>query len=217
MLRIERELGMAHEVAPVGVREERLRPVRDPLDRAAEIAGRDRREDVLGIDGVLSSESAADVVHEHPEPLLPEAEDLRELPPHPVRHLGRDVQGPALPVVLDDHPAGLQGTELGPVVDDAPPDDPVGGRERGFGRRPIADLPAEGHVVGDVVPDRRPLGGFVAGGDGGEGIVVDVDALARVERLRAVSATTKATHSPTKRTRSLTRTGWWRLRKRSPS
>ena len=41
--------------------------------------------------------------------------------------------------------------------------------KRGRGRRRVADLPAEGHVVRRVVPDRRPVRGLVARGDGGEG------------------------------------------------
>ena len=61
----------------------------------------------------------------------------------------------------------------------------MGGRERGFGRLRVADLPPERDVVRHVVPDRRSFRGLVAGGDGGEGLVVDVDALARVEGLPA--------------------------------
>ena len=182
---IQGELRVAHQIAPVVVAEERLRPVRDPLDRAPEVPGREGAEDVLRVDRVLAPEPSADIVDEHPEPTFLDAEDLGELSPDAVRHLGRDVQGPAARLEFGDHPAGLQGAELGAVVDDPPPHDPVGGRERGFGRLRVADLPSERDVVGDIVPDRRPPGRLVAGGDGGEGFVVDLDPLARVEGLPA--------------------------------
>ena len=185
MLLVQGELGVAHQIAPVVVPEERLGSVGDPFHRPPEVPGREGAEDLLRVERVLASESTPHVLDEHPDTRFLDTEDRGELPPHAVRHLGRDVQGPALPVVRGDRAAGLQGAELGAVVDDAPPHDSMRRRERGVGRRRIPDLPAEGDVVGDVVPDRRPARRLVAGGDGGKAIVVDLDSLARVERLPA--------------------------------
>ena len=185
VLGVEGEIGVAHEVAPMVVAEERFRSVRDPLDRPAEVPGRVGAQDLLRVERVLAPEPSAHVVHQHPEPVFLDAEDLRELAADAVRHLGREVQGPAARGVLGDRATGLDGAELSPVVDDAPPHDPVGRRERGVGRRRVADLPAKGDVVGHVVPYRRTPWGFVAGGDGGEGSVVDLDPLTRVQSLPA--------------------------------
>ena len=114
VVRIEGEFGVAHEVAPVGVAEERLRAVRDPLDGPAEVPGREGAEDVLRIERVLAPESAPDVVHEHPEPVfLLDSEDLRELALHAVRHLGRDVQGPAAVLVCPRPPRAPRGGRAG--------------------------------------------------------------------------------------------------------
>ena len=60
-LRVERELGLDREVARLVVAEERLVPLADPFDRAADAPRRPGHQREFGIDHAARAEIAADV------------------------------------------------------------------------------------------------------------------------------------------------------------
>ena len=78
-VRVERELGLRHRVAGMGVALQAFRAVGGPAHRPPEPAGGDHAERVLGIDRVLHPEPAADIGADHPEIALRLVEDVRQV------------------------------------------------------------------------------------------------------------------------------------------
>ena len=84
-----RELERGHEVAAVDRRERVLGALLDPLHRRAEAAGERDGEQLLGVDVELGAEAAADVRGDHAQLRLGHPERGRGEQPQDVRHLRR--------------------------------------------------------------------------------------------------------------------------------
>ena len=186
---VERHLGMGDVVAAVRVGEEGFGAIRIPLHRPVHLARRPEADDLFRIDEDLRAEAAADVRRDHAQLVLRrhadegrdhEARDVRVLRRVPQRQ--RVVAG----IVIGERGARLDRVRHQAVVDDVELGDVLGARERRLGRLLVAEMPLVDRVVRrDVMDQRRALRLRLRRiGDRGQHLVIDVDLLARVLRLR---------------------------------
>ena len=158
---VEGDLGGGDVIAAVGVGQERLGPVRCPLDDAAGLLRRPEADDLLGIGEDLRAEAAADVGGDDPELVLRrDIDEGGEHDPKEMRVLGGvpERQMFVAGIVLGDHGTRLHGARHRAVVDDIEPGDVRGAGERLLGRRGVAELPVEDQVVGAGFVDLRSAG-----------------------------------------------------------
>ena len=187
---VERQLGLGDVVATLGVGDETLAALADPLDRPRELAGRPGDHGFLGVVELLDPEAAAhvgrhhaqlvlrDVQHEEPHQ---QADDVRELAGRPQRVLaGRRI-------VFGDRRARLHRIADQAIVDQADARDMRGLPECGLGRRRVAERPIAAQVTRHVVEqERRPGLDCIEHADhGGQHVIVDRDRLGGARRLLA--------------------------------
>ncbi len=179
---VHRHLGDGEVVASVGVAEEVLAALADPLHRSLEALGRDRRKRIFLVAEELGPEAAADVGRNYPHLVLGDSEHvLGDAVAHAVAalrpHGQRVAVGPG--VVFGDDAARLHVVGDDPVVDDLDPRDPCGadeGRVRGALR---PSRTGEGDVGVELRPDQRRavFQGALHVDHGRQRIVVDLDRL----------------------------------------
>ncbi len=185
---VERQLGLGDVVAALGVGHERLRALRRPLDRAAELPRRPGDDDLLGVVEDLRAEAAADVGRHHAQLVLRDVEhEGAHQQPDDVRVLAGGVERVLVGagVVLADGRARLHGVGDEALVDEVELRHVVSVPERRLGLLPVAPLPVEAGVVRRLVPDLRGavLDRVRDGDHGGKLLVVDLDQLGGVARL----------------------------------
>ena len=201
MVGVEGDLGRGDVVAAHRVGEEALAALAGPLHRPPQRAGGEARHGVLGVEERLHPEPAADVGRDHPHLLRRQPEvrrqDVAVAPAALGAGVDRELAVAGVP--LGDAGARLHRVADHPVVDQLELDDPGGLGEGGLHRRLVAVVPVEGEVARrlgvHLRGPRRPGLGRV--GHRRQVLVLDLDQLGRVLGLGAVSATTKATLSPT--------------------
>ena len=188
--------------ARLGVGDEALAALRDPLHRTAERPGGEQDQDELGIDDVARAEAAADVGNHHADRLLGDREDTREHRPQLVRRLAAGVQGVTVlgAVVAAERGARLhERDDLPRILDLELHDMGRGAQLRGDGLA-IAHLPVERAIARQLRPEQRRVLGKRGLDRRGrrQRPVMDLDQIRGIARLRlSVSATTTATGSPT--------------------
>ena len=155
--------------------EEVLHPVLDPLERPPQLHRGDRQRDRLDRDRPLAAERPAHVGHYHADALSRPHQGVGELRERPVGILRRDPEGQTVivGVVGDERAAWLdrRGHQAG---------DPVAGAHAVRGARQQSI-----DVAGYPLPAHQRLGGRPRVDDRLERLVLDLDQLGRVHRLRA--------------------------------
>ena len=209
---VERELAAHHLVAAVGVAEQRFRARRRPFHRPSEAARRPQHQPVVGIAAALHAEAAADVGRDHAQLGLRDLQHIGgKLRAVAVRVLRRRIErvGVVGGVVVADRGARLDRVGAQPIAFEPQRDRVARLGEGGVGRVLVAEGEREGDVAGVVVPDprRARFHRVLDRGHRRQRLVVDLDQLGGVLRLRRVSATTNATRSPTARTLSAASSG----------
>ena len=200
-VRVERELGVRDVVASVGVGQERLAPLRGPLDRAIHPLARPHHRRLFRIEEDLRAEAAADVGRDHAHLVLRQTEhERRHEQTLDVRILARDVERVRVvgAVVRRRCRARLDRVWDKTVVDDVELRDMRGRRECGVD----SGLVAKGPCVA-VVP-RCALVNLCRAGrkrvyavdDRGKRVVVDVDELRGVLRLMRCLGDDESDHIP---------------------
>ena len=159
----------------------------------------------------LHAEAAAGVAGDDAHFALGHLQHLGELAAVRMRALHRRVNDVAAigRVVVANGAARLHGGSRDAVDNETVLDHAVGAREGGVGRGLVADLLDVTNIVRAILPHarcarRRRVGG---GGDGRQRLEIDLISSAASMACATVSATTKATQSPTQRTRSSARIG----------
>ena len=185
---VERERRIGHVVPPLMVADQPFRALAGPFHRPPDLARGPEDEDLLGIHAPAQPEAAADVVRDHPHPVLGEAEDvLREPAPQPVGIVAGGVERvPSGAVDVADEGARLHRVRRHPRDDEAAVDDAGGLREPGVHGVAVAQLVDEALVVRCLIPQRRHRPGVGERGIdvGFQGIEVDKDRLGGIPRLR---------------------------------
>ena len=161
-----------------------LRPLLDPLHRPAEPAGESDREELLGVDVELRAEAAADVGCDDPQLRLGQAErrrdedaqDVRDLGRRPERHLATRL-GPR------EHAARLDRVRDQRRLVVAVLDDDIGALVEA--RRSRASRRTDVRTELPVNEGRAVLSRCLHVDDRGERLVVDLDELGGVDRVRA--------------------------------
>ena len=185
---VERQLGLADEVATLVIGEHRLPPVARPLHGPAQPASRPRHQRVLGVAAVAGAVVTADVARDHPHRRRRHPEDAGDVgldPPGPARARVDDV-APGRGVEITERRARLQG-HAGHTVHARPqPHDVRRPRERRVGGVGVSGLGVDADVRSAGVPHRRrPGGGGVRGGDHRrQGPPLDEDSPGAVARRR---------------------------------
>ena len=185
---IERKLGASQVIAGLVVRHEALGPGRHPPHRTAQPAGGPGDDPLLRIELALVAEAAADIGRDDAQRALGNAELLGHLAANVMGGLGRRIEREPAAIRLGggDGRARLDRRAHQAVVDEIDRDH-VGGRcERRAHRGLVAARPAEADIAGrGLVQLRRARRLRGAGvGDGGERLVIDLDALGGIGGLR---------------------------------
>ena len=211
---VKRKLGARDVIAALVVGDEALGAVLLPLHRPFQLAAGPDHQRLLGIDEGLHAEPAADVGRDQAELVLRNLEnDFGERVADEMRTLRRGVKSRAAAgrIVIADGVARLHRVDDDAVVDEFERDDVRGLGEGGVGCLGVARVivPIEHDVAGNVVEKLRRAGRhrILRLGDRGQRLVFDLDRLGGIARRRKVSATTRATGSPTCRTLSSASTG----------
>ena len=193
------DLEVAFDVARVVGCEQMLAPVLDPFHRPADKARRERNQKILRIEFAAHAEAAADVVLDHADGLLGQAQMLRQNAAVGERHLGGAVHGQLCrrrvpvghkPARLHHHRSETLDLEvLAPRIGR--------GLERGFAS-PLTAV----NVLARLVPassngEHRAAARRVAIGDDRQALDIDLDHLERILGQRLESAITTAIGSPT--------------------
>ena len=162
-----------------------------PLHRPAHFARRPQADDFLGIDEDLGAEAAADVGRDDAQLVLGRhADEGGDHQPRHMRVLAGVPQREVIVagVVFGQRRARLDGVGHQAVVDEVELGDVLGIGESGVGRFRIAELPLVDGVVGRVLVDlRRPIPGLGRIDHRRQHLVVDLDLLGGVARLRLAS------------------------------
>ena len=149
-------------VTALGVGHEGFRAAGSPLDRAAQLLGREENDDFLGVLEDLAAKTSAHVGRDHAQLLLRNAQhEGRQQQAVDVRVLRGGVQGVLVAgrTVLRQAGARLDGVGDQAVVAKLEAHHPVGLCEAFLHGGGVSDLPLEGHVAGSlVVNERGPLG-----------------------------------------------------------
>ena len=179
---IERQLGLGDVVPAVDVGQERLGPVRRPLNGAADLLRRPDAHHLLGVDGELRAEGAADVGRHDAQLVLGRhIVESGNDNPRDMRVLARDIEREAVVarIVFADGRARLHGVRDQPVVNEVELGDVVGLCERRVGRGLVAHFPIEAQVPRRLGVDLRRIGIERLGGtDAGRALlVIDFDEL----------------------------------------
>ena len=105
-----RDLEVAVDLARVIGRHQMLAAILDPFDRAADMAGRERDEEILGIELAAHAEAAADVELDHVDGMLGKPQHGREHATVEEQDLGgaENDELPLRRIPLGDQAAGLQ-------------------------------------------------------------------------------------------------------------
>ena len=182
-VRAEPEPRLDHLVPRLGAREEVLAPVADPLHRAPEEPRERADRDLLGIEGTLHAEAAADVGRDDAQAMRRDLEQLGEGVAQQPGHLRRGPERQKAParVPVRQTRAVLQRDARVAVEAEAVAHDDGGARERAVGVA-LDEGAREEHVAPDLLVEqraslRRPR---LGAGDDGQRLPADVDQLRRV-------------------------------------
>ena len=191
---VERKLDIAIGVACVIVAQERLGAVRHPMHRPADLARRDQDREVFRIGAGLQSEGAADILGDHPQALVGNAQDGGKSVAQRARTLRAAAQQIALVgrIVARGCAARLHRLHQDPLLDQSDPRHVPGGRDEaidllgiglGVGRQ---SRPVDRDIARRFRPDlRRALANGLAQVDHRRTLlVVDGDELGAVLRGR---------------------------------
>ena len=184
---VEREFGIALDIAAVRGGQELIEAGRRPLHRAADLAGGEDDGDVLGVHAGFHAEAAADIADDDADLVVRDAQRAGNAVAGAGRRLARQAQRHAIGfgVIVRERAARLHRGGDQPLVDQVQRHDMRGRSERGLARRGIAVHHLRGDVAGGGRPDQRRAVGhrLVQADDDGQVFVFDGNRFQRVLRL----------------------------------
>ncbi len=186
---IERELGMALDIAPVRRCQKLLDPLRRPFHRTLQQPRGIADDEILGIEAGLHAEAAADIADDDAHLLGRQAEQIAQRVARAGGHLAREAQRQpvARGIVIAERAARLHRRRRQALVDEVERDDMRRLGEGGIRRRLVAVLHLRRDVAGGVGPDERGARGGRRRqlGHRGQLLVRYLDRLERILRLGA--------------------------------
>ena len=179
---VQRQFGVAFDVAAVGGGEEFVDAGGGPFHRALQKLGRVGGYDVLRVQPGLHAETAADIVDDDADFFLFHAEHAGQRVAGARRHLAGQAHGDAAGIEGAERAARLHRRGGQALVDDVDSDGVGGAGEGGVRGGGVAVLHLGGDVAGGFGPNLRGVRGDGGGQGGNDGqvIVVDFDRLQRV-------------------------------------
>ena len=209
-IRVQSQSRACDVVAALRGADEILGAILDPFDRPAKLTGSPQQHDPFGIQRVLDPKAAADIRGGDQDLVRWHAEHTRELVANGVDAGGGHEQMERVVFEASDRGAGFGGRDDQTVVDQIELNDVRGGGDRRAHGVGIALLETERQIAGHLVPQQRRTGCQSGRGIDDRRQLHDTSTTTRSAASRAaaaVSATTKATGSPTCRTRPFASAG----------